>query len=324
VANFAIQWLFLTTERLALDKIAIFDRSAIADRLVVLLCGFPLRSLLFIAVLIVAAASTAIIPSLSPDGRGRLLSRLGAGEKHVRLAQTRRIDREVQSKPRLILQQSASGAVDDVIPLGVQVVNGRTIAGTLEIQPLPAGMAISSGRPIGTVWRIRAADAVNATIHPPAGFSGAVDLTVDLRLSDDSLVDTGSVHREWLQRPSASEPVRGVTDSDITAKNVVATLTPADETARLETNLRASHRVHNGTSVETGSTKDVWNVRPRADARHTATASPSAKRKRGAVRSRIRAQAAPDDHYQVYYAGRPVGADPDLNIRMTLARGLLN
>jgi hypothetical protein len=289
------------------------------------LCGFPLRSLLFIAVLIVAAASTAIIPSLTwPDGTGRLLSRLGAAEKHIRLAQTGRIDRGVQSKPRLILQQSASGAVDDVIPLGVQVVNSRTITGSLEIQPLPAGMAISSGRRIGTVWRIGAGDAVSATIRPPAGFSGAVDLTVDLRLSDDSLVDSGFVHREWLQRPSASEPVRGVTDSDITTNNVMATITPTDETTRLETSLRASHRVHNGTSVETGGTKDVWNVRPRGDARHTATASASAKRKRGAVRSRIRAQAAPDDHYQVYYAGRPVGADPDLNIRMTLARGLPN
>jgi hypothetical protein len=276
-------------------------------------------------VLIVAAASTAIVPSLtSPDDTGRLLSRLGAGEKQVRRAQTGRTDRVVQSKPRLILQQSASGAVDDVIPLGVQVVNGRTITESLEIQPLPVGMEISSGRRIGTVWRIGAADAVNATIHPPAGFSGAVDLTVDLRLSDDSLVDSGSVHREWLERPSASEPVRGVTDSDSTAKNVMTTLTATDETARLETNLHASHRVHNGTSVETGSTKDVWKVRPRADARHAATASASAKRKRAAVRSRIRAQAAPDDHYQVYYAGRPVGADPDLNIRMTLARGLLN
>jgi hypothetical protein len=243
---------------------------------------------------------------------------------HVRLAQTGRIDRVVQSKPRLILQHSASGAVDDVIPLGVQVFNSRTFAETLEIQPLPAGMAISSGRRIGTVWRIRAAEAVNATIHPPAGFSGAVDLTVDLRLSDDSLVDSGFLHREWLQRPSASEPVRRVTDSNITTNNVLATLTPTDETARLESNLSTSYRVHNGTSVETGGTKDVWNVRPRADARHTAIASASAKRKRGAVRSRIRAQAAPDDHYQVYYAGRPVGADPDLNIRMTLARGLLN
>jgi hypothetical protein len=277
---------------------------AISD-LIVCLCGLPLRGLtgLFIAVLILAAASTAIIRSLtSPDGMGSVLSRFGADEKHVRLTQTERNDRVVQSKPRLILQQSASGAVGDVIPLGVQVVGDGTITGILEIQPLPVGMTISVGRRIGTVWRIRAADAVNATIHPPAGFTGTVDLTVDLRLSDDSIVDSGSVRREWLQKTS----------------------TPTDKTTRLKTNLPASHRVHGGELIETGSTKVVSSVRPRADERRTATASASAKRKRGAVRSRICAQVAPDYHYQVYYAGRPVGADPDLNIRMTLARGLLN
>jgi hypothetical protein len=256
---------------------------------------------LFIAMLILAAASTAIIRSLtSPDGMGGVMSRFGAGEKHVRLTQAERNDRVVQSKPRLILQQSASGAVGDVIPLGVQVVGDGTIAGILEIQPLPVGMTISSGRRIGTAWRIRAADAVNATIHPPAGFSGTVDLTVVLRLSDDSIVDSGTVHREWLQ-PSMSKPVGGATVSDITA---------------------TSHRVHAGASTETGSAKVV--SRPRADKRRTATASASAKRKRAAERSRICAQAASDNHYQVNYAGRRVGADPDLNIRMTLARGPLN
>jgi hypothetical protein len=298
---------------------------AISD-LVVWLCGLPLRGLwgLFIAVLILAAASTAIIRSLtSPDGMGRVVSRLRIGENHVRLPQTERIHRVVQSKPHLILQQTVSGAVDDVIPLGVQVVDNGPIAGILEIQPLPVGMTISSGRRIGTVWRIRAVDAVDAMIHPPAGFIGTVDLTVDLRLPDDSIVESGSVHREWLQRPSVSEPVRGATDSD---NNVTATSTPTDETARLKTNLPTSHRVHGGASIETGSTKVVTNVRARAGERRTATASASAKPNRSAVRSRIHAQAAIDDHYQVYDAGRRVGADPDLNIRMTLARqyGWLN
>jgi hypothetical protein len=181
-------------------------------------------------------------------------------------------------------------------------------------------MTISFGRRIGTVWRIRAADAVNATIHPPAGYNGTVDLTVELRLSDDSIVDSGSVHREWLLSPSVSEPVRGAAVSDITSNNVTATSTPTDENARSKTNLPTSPRVHGGVSIETGSAKVVSNVRARAGERRTATASASMKRKRGAVRSRIHAQAAPDARYQVYDGGRRVGADPDLNIRSTLAR----
>jgi hypothetical protein len=295
-------------------------QTEVISDLIVCLGGLPLRGLraLFIAVLILAAASTAIIRSLtSPDGVGSIMSRFEAIEKHVRLAQNERNDRVVQSKPRLILQQSASGAVDDVIPLGIQVVNDGTNAGILEIQPLPVGMTISSGRRIETVWRIRAVDAVNATIHPPAGFSGTVDLTVDLRLSDDSIVDSGTVHREWIQRPPVSKPVGGATVSDSTANT--ATSTPKDEIVRLRTNPPTPHRVHSGASIETRNAKVASSVRPRANERRTATASASAKRKRGAVRLQFRAQAVPD--YQVYYAGRPVGADPDLNIRMTLAKG---
>jgi hypothetical protein len=287
---------------------------------------------LFIAVLILAVPSTAIIRSLRSneaidayaDGTGRVMSRPGASKKHVRLAQTERLDRVVQSEPRLILQQSASGPVDDVIPLGAQVVDDGSVVATLEIRPLPVEMTISSGRRIGTVWRIPAADAVNATIHPPAGFSGTVDLTVELRLSDDSIVDFGSVHREWLQRPTVVatviEPVRGVTVSDITANNVTTPSTPTNEAPQLQINLATSHRVGSGASIETGGAEVVWNVQPRADERYTATASASAKRKRAAAHSRIHAQAAPDDPNQVYDAGRRVGADPDLNIRMTLAR----
>jgi hypothetical protein len=280
---------------------------------------------LLIAALLLVVPATAIIRSLTPPhGTGSVISRLGASVKKLHLAQTERVDRVVQSKPRLILQQSASGAVDDVIPLGAQVVDDETVGGTLEIQPLPVGMTISSGRPIGNLWRIRAADAINATINPPAGFSGAVDLTVELRLSDDTIVDFGSVHREWRQRPTAVttviEQVRGVAVSDITAKNVTATSTQTEETAQLQTNLPASHPIDGGASIETGGAEVVLKVQPGVDERHTAIATASAKPKRGAVRSRIHALAAPDSPYQVYDAGSRVGADPDPNIRMTLAR----
>lgn len=274
-----------------------------------------------------AAASIAIIPSLTSnepidayvDGTDRVMSRLGASEKHVSPEQTEL----VQSEPRLILQQSASGAVDDVIPLGARVDDG-TFALTLEIGALPAGMTISSGRPLGVVWRIRAADAVDATIHPPPGFSGAVDLTVELRRVDDTVVDRGSVHREWLQRSTVAAPLsesaRGVTVSDIPANNVMITSAPTNKTAQLRINLPASHRVGGGATIATGGAEVVWNVQRGANKGYSATATPSAKWKRSAVHSRNHAQATHDDRYQVYGAGRRVGADPDLDIRMTIAR----
>jgi hypothetical protein len=212
---------------------------------------------LFIVVFILAAASAIIIRSLtSPDSTHR-------------------------DKPLLILQQSASGAVDDDLPLGALVVDDETVDATLEIRGLPVGMTISSGRRTGMVWRIPAANAVNAKINPPTGFSGTVDLTVELRLRDDTIADFGSAHREWLQRPK-----------------VVSNAQPGTDERHTTTASASAKR----------------------NERHTATASASAKRKRVAVHSRIHALPRRNDRDQVHYAGRRVGADPDLNIRRTLAR----
>jgi hypothetical protein len=249
------------------------------------------------------------------------MSRLGASDKPIRSAQTERLDRIVQSEPRLILQQSASYPAADCIPLGIRV-DGKTNGMALEISDLPSGAIISSGRPLGTgVWRIRASDVGNAVIHLPPGFSGTIDLAVELRRSDDTVVDRGSVHREWLDRPPVAatmiEPVRGMTVSDTTASKVTATSTSTDETAQKR---MTPHRVGGGASIETGGAKIVLKVEPQADKGNSVTATAFAKRKMGAVRPRNHTQAAHDDRYQVYSAGSRAGADPDLDIRMTLAR----
>jgi hypothetical protein len=70
-------------------------------------------------------------------------------KKHVSPAQIEQL-RVVKSEPHLILRQRASGVVDEVIPLGAHV-DGRAAAVTIEVGALPAGMTISSGRPLGAV-----------------------------------------------------------------------------------------------------------------------------------------------------------------------------
>jgi hypothetical protein len=92
---------------------------------------------------------------------------------------------------------------------------------------------------------------------------------------------------------------------------VAATSTPTDETTRF---------TDKPASIETGGAAVVRHVQPGTGKAHTAIATVSAKRKRGAARSRTHAQAAHDDRYQVSAGGRRVGADPDLDIRMTLAK----
>jgi DnaJ domain len=110
--------------------------------------------------------------------------------------------------PRLIFQLSASYAAINAAPLGIQV-SGQASGVALEISGLPLGMTISSGRALGAGrWRILATDLADAMIYPPPGFDGAVDLQVELKLADDTVIDRGSLHREWRQSPSvAASPI---------------------------------------------------------------------------------------------------------------------
>lgn len=140
------------------------------------------------------------------DGEERNLSPVGSNEKRALAAKLHR-DPAFQSEPRLVLQQSASYVAAD-IPLGIRV-DGKADGMALEISDLPSGTTISSGRPLGTgVWRILATDIGNAVIHLPPGFSGMIDLSLELRLVDDSVIDRGSLHLEWPEKPTRTqEPI---------------------------------------------------------------------------------------------------------------------
>jgi hypothetical protein len=102
-----------------------------------------------------------------------------------------------QSEPRLMPQQNNASAADGAIPLGIRV-SGETAGLALEISGLPTGTTLSSGRPLGTdAWRIFAEDLGKVMIHPPPGFSGTIDIAVELRLADDTVIDRGSFRLEW-------------------------------------------------------------------------------------------------------------------------------
>jgi serine/threonine protein phosphatase 1 len=167
---------------------------------------------LVIAVTLLGAVLTQILPSLTTRQReinantnDRELSSAGPREAPASSAQTEQSG--VQSERRLILQQTASGIDGGAIPLGAQV-SGDMVGLAVEIGGLPPGMTISPGRPMGTgAWRILATDVADAKIHPPVGFTGTVDLAVELRIADDTVIDRGSLHLEWSSKPAiASTP----------------------------------------------------------------------------------------------------------------------
>jgi hypothetical protein len=101
------------------------------------------------------------------------------------------------SSPLQLLAEPATQVTDDRLPLGI-VVRGPSelaSAAAVEILGVPSGWALSAGRPLGNRWRIPAAKLSGAAIFPPRRFSGAVDLQVELRLADDTLVERRPVRR---------------------------------------------------------------------------------------------------------------------------------
>jgi hypothetical protein len=144
---------------------------------------------------------------------------------------------------RLLFPRSVSYVGPDTIPLGIQV-DGETVGLAVEISGLPSGAKISKGRPIsGGGWRILAVELRNAMIYLPAGFSGEINLDVQLRLFDDTVVDRGSLRLEWLQTKPA-EPANTTSATESTANEALASAAQTDQNAiRSATNSDSSEPI---------------------------------------------------------------------------------
>jgi len=160
-----------------------------------------------------------LLPLMGNEADGR------AGAPRVGANQERALNK-IDS--RLVFPQSISYVGADTIPLGIQV-DGETVGLALEISGLPSGATISTGRPIpGGGWRILAADIRNAVIYLPAGFSGEINLAVELRLFDDTVVDRGSLRLKWLQTKPI-ESVNATAGTESTANKAAATAAATDQ-----------------------------------------------------------------------------------------------
>src|SRR5262245_30231199 len=108
------------------------------------------------------------------------------------------------TKEQPSLSRARLARVDDAIPLGVSLA-GASGSASLLIRGLPAGSTISTGRPLEAGnWRLPASELSNAAIRPPRGFVGAVDLTVELRLADDTMADRQSLRLTWVRTPETT------------------------------------------------------------------------------------------------------------------------
>jgi hypothetical protein len=76
------------------------------------------------------------------------------------------------------------------------------------ISGLAAGSSLSAGTQLGSnTWQLAAEGLDRAVIAPPRGFTGAMDITLELRLADSAVADRKSLKLEWMDR-SVSVPAK--------------------------------------------------------------------------------------------------------------------
>jgi hypothetical protein len=72
---------------------------------------------------------------------------------------------------------------------------------------LAPGSTLSAGVPAGpNMWRLSSEDLGNVVLAPPRGFVGAMDLTLELRLADQTAVDRKSLQLEWSANETLAPP----------------------------------------------------------------------------------------------------------------------
>jgi hypothetical protein len=104
----------------------------------------------------------------------------------------------VRTVPRLLTVNAVrSQQVDEPAPLAIAATDaGANVA--VVIGGLAPGSALSAGAPAGpSAWRLATEDFNKAAVTPPRGFVGVMELTVELRLADNTVVDRRSLQLEW-------------------------------------------------------------------------------------------------------------------------------
>jgi hypothetical protein len=105
----------------------------------------------------------------------------------------------VQSVQRTVLR------ADEPASLGL-TINGALDGTQLLICGFAANSVFSAGRSVDeSTWTIPAPMIADATIIPPHGFTGPMDLVVTLVNGDKGLVDRKTVYLQWLPRQAASQ-----------------------------------------------------------------------------------------------------------------------
>jgi hypothetical protein len=100
--------------------------------------------------------------------------------------------------PRLAGVDAVTQDVDEPVLLNLSIL-GVADGGFVMIKGVAAGSVVTGARPVGDgTWRLDVAHLKDARLRPPRGFTGQMDLLLELRLANDSIADRHSVRLEWV------------------------------------------------------------------------------------------------------------------------------
>jgi NitT/TauT family transport system substrate-binding protein len=166
-------------------------------------------------------ASNRSVAHDSQSGESALAS--SADANAIRLPSEQR-SREIAS-PRTASRRLTVGAVRPLLADEAATLTGSAKDAGPNAAVVISGLAAGSALSVGTqlepnTWQLSAEGLDRAVITPPRGFVGAMDLTLELRLADNTVADRKSLKLEWIDRgvlvPVKSEPPRH-NASEITA-----------------------------------------------------------------------------------------------------------
>jgi hypothetical protein len=109
-----------------------------------------------------------------------------------------------QPARRLVVGNIGLLQTDEVARLTISA--GDSGANTaVVIGGLAPGSTLSAGREVApNTWRVSSGELAGAFITPPRGFTGIMDLTLELRLADNSMADRKGLQLEWGSRGSGA------------------------------------------------------------------------------------------------------------------------
>ncbi|MEH2499900.1 hypothetical protein V1294_006379 [Bradyrhizobium sp. AZCC 1678] len=110
-----------------------------------------------------------------------------------------------QKRTATLAVQDGSGFANDPVPLGIHV--GAPPPGAfVSINGLTAGARLTSGKRVGSEWRVSATEISGVSVIPPDGFTGQMLVTAELRDGDGVALTATSTRLSWAAAPSVAAP----------------------------------------------------------------------------------------------------------------------